>query len=144
MANFSKTANQVNTAFGPQQQAFDTQKLYAMLMGSPAFQAMLQNYSLQGNQLGQNLTAGMAKRGMTGTGVGTVMQGMGQSAAGFGQTQARGDLWQQAMQMALQSLMGRMGATTDIYKQQQAQGSFLGNMFGNLLGAGGALIPGLK
>jgi hypothetical protein len=138
MASFSKSANQVNTLFGPQQQAMDTQRLYSMLMGSPAFQSMLQNYSLQGNQLGANLTAGLARRGLTGTGVGTVAQGMGQSAAGFAQTGARGDLWQQAMQMALQSLMSRMGAATDLYRTSQ-QPSFLERAFGGLL-QGGASV----
>lgn len=134
-------ANELSQLFGPGVLSGDTQKLFALLMGSPAFQSMMQQYSLQGNQLSQNLTAGLARRGLTGTGVGTIAQSLGQAVPGFAQTQARGALFSDAMQAAMQNLLARMGSFTSLEQQRRSQPGFLGKAFGGLLGAAGTAIP---
>lgn len=136
MANI---AGQLYGAFGPQQGIAGTNLLYQQLLSSPAFQSLLQNYTLQGSNLGQNLTAGLARRGLTGTGVGTIAQSMGQSAGGFAQTGARGQLYQDAMQQAFQNLLARLQSYTQLRAIQMQQPSFLSSLGGGLLQGVGTL-----
>lgn len=135
--NAKGQADQLNQYFGPGVLGGNIQQIYQMLLASPAFQNMLNQYGLQGSQLSQNLTAGLAQRGLTGTGVGTVAQNLGNAVPGFMQTQARGDLYGQAFQAALQNLMGRMGSFTSLEEQRRSKPGFLQSALGGLFGAAG-------
>lgn len=139
--NAQGQAAQLNQLFGPGVLGGDTQKLFTMLMQSPAFQSMLQNYSLQGNQLSQNLTAGLAQRGLTGTGVGTIANSLGQAVPGFMQTQARGDLFKEALMAAMQNLGQRQSSFTSLEEQRRSHPGFLQTLAGGLAGGLGQMLP---
>jgi hypothetical protein len=119
----------------------DTMKLFQMLMQSPAFQQLMTNASLQGNQLSQSLTQGLAQRGLTTSGVGTVAQRMGQSMPGYFQGQAKAGLFNQANQSAMESLMQRLQATTQLEQQRRAQKFNPLSLVGAGLGTFGGMMP---
>lgn len=139
--NAQQQAGQLSSLFGPGVAAGDTQRLFQLLMGSPAFQSMMQNISLQGNQISQNLNAGLAQRGLTGTGVGTIASSLGSAVPGFMQTQAKGQLFSDAMSSAMQNLLARLGSYTQLEQQRRSQPSTFGRIAGGVLGAAGTAIP---
>lgn len=143
MANMSSDAGKFGRMFGPQQLGMDTMALYRMLMMSPMFQQMMTNASLQGNQLSQNMTQGLAQRGLTTSGIGTMANAMGKSAPGFFMQQARSGLFSTAMENAMQNLMARMQAVSGLEQQRRATPSFGTQLLGAGLGTFGQIFPHL-
>src|SRR3972149_5083686 len=144
MAGPGKEVSYLSQFFGPGALAGDYSKLYSLLLSSPGFQNVLSNMSIQGTNLSQNLTANLARRGLTGTGVGTVAQSLGQAVPGFMQQQAKAGLSQEALQAAMQNLLARMGIYGELRGQQMNQPGFLQSLFGGLMGGAGSLLPFLK
>jgi len=129
------SAQQLNQQFGPEQLAQNQQQLFRMLASSPAFRNILQQQAQQGQQLGQNITAGLARRGLTTSGIGTIGSALGGAAGGFAQSQARAGLSSSALNASQQNLMAQLQAFTQLRGQEVGQPTPFGQAFGSLLGA---------
>lgn len=132
-SSISKDANRFASLFGPNRIGMDTMQLFRLLMQSPAWQSMMTNASLQGNQASQNLTQGLAQRGLTTSGIGTIAQQVGKSIPGYLMQQQKGQLFNTSMDAAMQNLMARMQAVSGLEQQRRQSSGF--NPMG-LLGAG--------
>ena len=125
--------------FGPDALAGDTQKLYGTLAASPAFAAIMNSASASGELAGQRTRMNLARAGLgTTSGIGTLTSAV---SRGFGQNlilNARGNLWNTALESARQSLAQRLG----IYGQsalQYQQTPTLAQSFGQALTGGASM-----
>lgn len=125
--------------FGAGALSGDITQLYQLLAKSPQFQQMLLQNSIQGQQFQGDLSAGLAQRGLSTSGIGTIANAAGQSAISSGELGLRGGLFGSAGSLAQQNLMQRLQSYTQGRLNQPSQ-SFLGQIGGDLLGAS---IPSL-
>lgn len=135
MANFDLSA------FTPDMLSGDTQKLFQLLAQSPMFQAMLQQNALAGQQLGSNVQAGLAARGLNTSGIGTLANSAAQSATSFGETGIRGDLFHTALMTALQNYFQKMQLSGQYQIAKVGQPTGLERIGGALIGAAGTALP---
>lgn len=96
-----------NELLGPQAITDTTQQLFQLMQSSPAFAAMLKSIMGQGQQFNTGVQSALGRTGLSGTGVGAVTGALANSATSNALTQARGQLFSDALQTALQSLMAR-------------------------------------
>lgn len=129
------------TQFTPDMLSSDTQKLFQLLAQSPMFQSMLQQNALAGQQLGSNVQAGLAQRGLNTSGIGTLANAAAQSATSFGETGIRGDLFHSALMAALQNYLQKMQLSGQYQITKASQPSGLERIGGALLGAAGTALP---
>jgi len=94
------------------------------------------NATAAGN-LSNSLSAGLGSRGLNTSGIGTVANSLGQSAQAFGSLGLRGGLFGTAQSSALQSMMARLQAYTQLKGQQNSQPGLLSQVAGSALGAFG-------
>lgn len=129
--------------FGPQALAGDTRSLYRMLVNSPEFSALQSGASIRGQQIANQSQAGLAARGISGSGIGAFLGAAGQGLGNELIRQGQGQLFGQALQTSLQSLLERQnlyGRSFLLNQQmptwQRAIGSSLlsgaSDLFGNL------------
>lgn len=111
------------------------------VLGNPALQSMIRAGVMQGQQLGQDMSAQLGALGGGSTGVGAVSRSLASSFAANNAAQARMQFTNQNLQMALQSL----GFNQNRQLNTPIEGPL--GQFGNLIGAGAMglsqLIPGL-
>lgn len=129
--------NKITSMFGPQALAGDTEKLYGFLSHGAGFQNLLSQSNAQASQFQNSLAANLAQRGLTTTGIGSIANAAGGSAAQFSESALRGGLFNQASDMAQQNLMARLQAWAAFQQQQASQPSFLQQLGGSLSGAAG-------
>ena len=127
--------------FTPEMLSGDTQKLFTLLAQSPMFQAMFQQNALAGQQLGSNVQAGLAARGLNTSGIGTLANSAAQSAISFGETNLRGDLFHTALMTALQNYLQKMQLMGQYKIAQAGQPTGLERIGGALIGAAGTALP---
>lgn len=134
--------NMLRALFGPQAIGKDTNELFALLSNSPMFQAMMQSAGMRGQATGAAANRRMARAGVAGgggvSGVGAWMQAAGRQAGANAQIGARGDIYGQALQAAMQNMEGRMGLWGKSQLMQQASPTWGQQVGGSLLGAAGA------
>ena len=126
--------------FGAGALSGDITQLYQLLARSPQFQQMLLQNSIQGQQFQGDLSAGLAQRGLSTSGIGTIANAAGQSAISSGELGLRGGLFGSAGSLAQQNLLARLQSYTQGRLGQPQQPSMLSQIGGDLLGAS---IPSL-
>src|SRR5678815_309266 len=97
-------ASMLRRQFGPGALSGDTTQLFQFLLRSPQFQNMLNQNAIQGQQFQRDLSQGLAQRGLSTSGIGTIANAAGQSAVSSGALGLRGDLFNQAGSLAQQNL----------------------------------------
>ncbi len=125
-------AEDINSMFGPQQLAGNTQDLFRMLMQSPAFSQIMQSGAQQGSKLQGRMAQQLGKSGLGGSAMGGMMKA---ASMGYGsqlQRQGQTQLFMQALQAAMQNMQSQMG----LFGQQQQMPNFGQQMGGALMGAG--------
>lgn len=93
---------------GPQAIANDTNELFRLLSSSPAFAQMLQSITQQGSQMNTGFQSALGRTGLSSTGIGAAAGGLAKSATSNAMTGARGELFSQALNTALQALSERL------------------------------------
>ena len=126
--------------FGAGALSGDITQLYQLLAKSPQFQQMLLQNSIQGSQFQNNLGAGLAQRGLSTSGIGTIANAAGASATSSGELGLRGGLFGTAGNLAQQNLLQRLQSYTQGRLNQPQQPSFLSQISGDVLSAA---IPSL-
>lgn len=139
MADYAKDLAQ---KFGVGQQSNDTLRMYQMLLQSPQFQQAMTENNLAGAQASNDISSGLAQRGLSTSGIGTVAGALGKSASAFGGSALKGGLFGQAGNMAMQNLLARLQAYSSLKTAKAGQPSFLEGLAGGVLGAGGAVLAG--
>jgi hypothetical protein len=141
--DYAKLSAMLQRLYGPQALGRDTRQLYGMNLGSPGFQNQLGQINLAGNQFSQNFNSALGRQGMGGdsarSGVGTVGQAGAPQMSSLHRGQAFGDLWNQSQNMALQNLMGRLGALGGLSSGPSSQDMFR-SIFGSGIGAAGQYL----
>jgi len=109
-----------------------TQNLFRMLSQSPAFQDILRGITQQGSRRETNIQSGLGRTGLSASGVGGVTSGLAKSATANQISGARGDLFSQALQTALQQMGGIPNVLSVLFGEQQDKRSrpktFLGKL----------------
>jgi hypothetical protein len=117
MADYAKD---LASKFGVGAMTSDTQRLYQFLLASPQFQQAMTENNLAGATASNNISAGLAQRGMSTSGIGTVSSALGQSAAAFGGSALKGGLFGTAGSMASQNLLARLQAYSSLRIRRRA------------------------
>ena len=125
--------------FGAGALSGDISQLYKLLQASPQFQQMLLQNSIQGSQFQNDLSSGLASRGLSTSGIGTIANAAGSSAISSGELGLRGGLFGTAGSLAQQNLLARLQSYTQGRLNQPSQ-STIGGIGTSLLGAS---IPSL-
>lgn len=131
------SANDLRRLFGPGALAGDTQQLYQFLSQSPQFRQQLSQNLINASGFEHNLRGGLAARGLTTSGVGTIATAAGQSAGQYGEQALRGGLFGTAGDMAQQNLLARLQAFMQSQQMGMQQPSGLQRLGGGLALAGG-------
>ena len=109
----------------PEAVANETNQLYKLMASSPAFASMLQGIMGQGSQFNTAFQGNLARTGLSGTGVGAISGGLAKGVTGNQIGQARGQLFSEALNTAIQNLTERyrnlVPGTQAVY-QRQGQG----------------------
>lgn len=137
-----KALGQGNALIGPDAYAENVQRLYQLLAGSPQFQSILRGASQAGSQAQTAIASKLGATGLGGSGVGAVMGGLGNSIQSNAINQAQGDLFSQAQQITLQSLLARLGITPDLIQMAKRGPSVGQQLLGGAIGAGAAYAGG--
>lgn len=130
-------AKDLSKQFGVGALSKDTMALYRMLAASPQFRAQLMSNSAMGSRFSNQLAGGLASRGLSTSGIGTVAGAAGSQVISAGETALRGGLFGTAAEGAQQNLLARLQAYTQLQGQGLSQPSPLG-MLGSSLLTGGA------
>ncbi len=125
---------------GPEAIANDTNRLFELMMGSPMFQSMLRGIMQSGSQMQTGFQSALGRTGLSGSGVGAAASGLAKSATGNAISGARGDMFAQALQTALQALQSRMQMAPTFMEERRAGPSVLEQIGGGI--AGGARAVG--
>lgn len=133
-------AGTLQRLFGAGALSGDISQLYKLLQASPQFQQMLLQNSIQGSQFQNDLSSGLASRGLSTSGIGTIANAAGQSAISSGELGLRGGLFGTAGSLAQQNLLARLQSYTQGRLNQPNQQSAIGGIGTSLLGAS---IPSL-
>lgn len=131
-----KALAQGNALIGPDAFAGQTEELYARLAGSPMFQAILKGAAQNASQANTGIQSALGRTGLSQSGIGAAVGGLGSSLQGNAINQAQGDLFSQAQQITLQSLLARLGITPELI-QLGRRGPSVGQQ---LLGAVGGAV----
>jgi len=131
------SAGDINSMFGAGALSRNTLSLYNMLAQSPQFRNALSQNALAGSRLSAGITGGLANRGLTTSGIGTVAQQLGGSAGAFGEGALMGGLFGTAGGMAEQNLQAQLAAWTQLQGADLQKPSFMESLSGSLLGGGG-------
>ena len=131
------SADELKRLFGPGALAGDTQQLYQLLANSPQFRQQLSQNNINASGFEHNLRGGLAARGLTTSGVGTIATAAGQSAGQYGEQALRGGLFGTAGDMAQQNLLARLQAFMQSQQLGMQQPSTLQRFGGGLGLAGG-------
>jgi hypothetical protein len=149
------SAEELARLFGPQAISADTNELFNMLRNSPMFSQIMSSMGIQGNQLGNAIKSRVAASGAGGSPVGAFAAAAGSGYSNALQRGAQGQLFEQALRAAMESLQQRAGIWSGSQMQQQSQPTF-GRMIGSSLlnagaqgfsslwgnaGGGGAVMP---
>lgn len=126
---------------GPEAISNDTNALFQLMVGSPMFQNMMRGLVQSGSQMNTGFQSALGRTGLSSSGVGAAASGLAKSATGNAIAGARGDLFAQALQTALQALQSRMQMAPTFMEERRAGPSFL-EQIGGGLGAGLSAIPG--
>lgn len=133
-------AKDLNKKFGVGQLAGDTQLLYKMLASSPMFRSALLGNAATGSRFSNDLSASLQARGLGSTGIGSIAGAAGNQAISAGETALRGGLFQTAQQGALENLLARLQAYTQLQGQALQRPSFGESLGSSLLAAGGSSL----
>lgn len=131
------SAKDLNRMFGVGALAGDTQKLYQLLANSPQFRATLAGNAATGSRFTNQLAGNLAARGLSTSGIGSVARAAGSQAISTGETALRGGLFGTAQQGAMQNLLARLQAFTEMQGLGMQRPSFMESLSGSLLSAGG-------
>jgi hypothetical protein len=132
------SAEELARLFGPQALSADTNALFNMLRNSPMFSQLMNSASIQGNTLGNNIKARVAASGANASPIGAFAAAAGSGYSNALQRGAQGQLFEQALRAAMESLQQRAGIYAGSQMQQQGQPTF-GRMIGSsMLNAGAA------
>lgn len=96
--------------YGPEQLAGQTDLLYQLLAGSPAFAGVLKGAAAQGQNAATAVASRLGNTGLSSSGVGAATGGLAQQLPAAAMQQARGDLFGQSISAAMQNLMARLQA----------------------------------
>ncbi len=127
---------------GPDAISNDTNQLFQLMVGSPMFQNMMRGLVQSGSQMNTGFQSALGRTGLSSSGVGAAASGLAKSATGNAIAGARGDLFAQALQTALQALQSRMQMAPTFMEERRAGPSFLEQIAGPA-GAGLSMIPGV-
>jgi len=127
------SAGDLSKMFGANALSGDTMKLYQLLSQSPQFKNLLTQNSVTGAQFGNDLSAGLAQRGLSTSGIGTIAGAAGRSAVSTGESSLRGGLFGTAGNLAQQNLLARLSAFSGMQSQQIGQPSFGSQISGDVL-----------
>lgn len=127
---------ELNDMFGSGALTRNTRTIYNFLAGSPEFRNALNINALAGSNLSRSTSAGLAKRGLTTTGIGSIAGAIGGSAAQFGESGLRGGLFNTAGGLAQQNLSDLLQAYLGIQELQQKRQNPLQMLGSSLLTAG--------
>lgn len=139
MADYAK---ELASKFGVGQMTNDTQRLYQFLLTSPQFQQAMTENNLAGAQASNDISAGLAARGLSTSGIGTVSSALGKSAAAVGGGALKGGLFGTAGNMAVQNLLARLQAFSNYKTAKANQPSFLESLSGGVIGGIGSVLSG--
>ena len=123
---------------GPLAISNDTNQLFTLLAGSPMFQNMMRSIMQQGSQLNTGMQSSLGRTGLSSSGVGAATGGLARSATGNAISGARGELFGQALQTALQALQARMQMAPQFMEERRAAPTILEQA----VGMAGGVIPG--
>lgn len=135
-------ANELSKKFGVGVLSQDTLRLYQMLSQSPAFRATLAQNSATGSQFANQLQGSLQARGLGTSGIGSVASAAGNQAISTGETALRGGLFGTAQGGAMQNLIARLQAFTQLQGQGMQQPSYMENFGASLLSGGASSLFG--
>lgn len=124
---------------GPTAISRETQQLFQLLQSSPAFASMLRSIMGSGARTEANVAGALGRAGAGTTGIGAISRGVSQSVTGARVGAAQGQLFQGAMQTALESLMQRLQILPALLQERRMLGqggpkTFLGKLSGGRVG----------
>lgn len=128
---------------GPLAISNDTNQLFSLMSSSPMFQNMLRQIMQQGSQMNTGFQSALGRTGLSSSGVGAAAGNLARSATGNAMIGARGELFSQALQTALQALSQRMQMAPTFMEERRAGPSVLEQIGGVARGAIGA-VPGVR
>jgi len=131
---------QLARLFGPNALAGDTQKLYALLMRSPAWSQMMNQSALQGSQTANATRAALASRGLSSTPYASFLNAAGRGYGASMQRQGQQNLFMQALQQAMEGLQNRQSLYGQSILGQQGQPTWGRMIGGSLLNAGAGMF----
>jgi hypothetical protein len=127
---------------GPDAISNDTNRLFELMVGSPMFQNMMRGLIQSGSQMNTGFQSALGRTGLSSSGVGAASGALAKSATGNAIQGARGDMFAQALQTALQALQSRMQMAPTFMEERRAGPSFMEGIGGQLLGGAASAIPG--
>jgi hypothetical protein len=127
---------------GPDAISNDTNRLFQLMVGSPMFQNMMRGLIQSGSQMNTGFQSALGRTGLSSSGVGAAASGLAKSATGNAIQGARGDMFAQALQTALQALQSRMQMAPTFMGERRAGPSVL-EQIGSGIGQIGSAAPGI-
>jgi len=124
---------------GPEAISNDTNRLFELMVGSPMFQNMMRGLVQSGSQMNTGFQSALGRTGLSSSGVGAAASGLAKSATGNAIAGARGDLFAQALQTALQALQSRMQMAPTFMEERRAGPSVLEQIGGAVRGGAQAV-----
>jgi hypothetical protein len=130
--HFRQVGRDLEEQYGPKQIARQTLQLYGLLSKSPAFRERLTR-GARGVSAAR-LAAGRAGSisGLNTTGLGAIQAGVGASLGADDVNQAQGDLFQMAVNAAMQNIQSRMAANAGSVPQYGMEDLFKRNVLSNI------------
>ena len=122
--------------FGANAVGSETQDFYRILRNSPAFSQMMNANAIAGQRVATRSASNLGRSGISATPLGGFLRAAGRGYGGTLQREGEGQLFNQALQAALQSVGSRQNAYVQSLLTQQQQPSFLQGLGGSLSGAG--------
>lgn len=129
---------------GPLAIANDTNQLFTLMQNSPMFQNMLRSIMQRGSQMNTGFQSALGRTGLSSSGVGAAVSGLANSATSNAVSGARGEMFSQALQTALQALSERMQMAPTFQEARRAAPSFGESLMGGMgpIGAVASMVPG--
>jgi len=112
--NVGRAHGGLSEAYGPEALAGQVQQMFQLLSSSPAFASLLRNVQGTASNAQTAIASNLGRTGLSGSGVGAATAGLASQLPATATAQARGDLFGQAMQAALQNLGQRLQALPGI------------------------------
>ena len=106
----------------------DAQQYYNQWQNSPAYTGGLSAINVGANRAAMDVAGSNAMRGLTGTGIGSIISGLGSNTAGFKIADMNAGAWKDSMAMAKEIAMNRFNNAGYLKGPRDVGGDMLGGI----------------